>query len=60
MTVLEKFRAMCKRISKTEVQYNNLLEAVWINPKVRNIKCQYPDRKCEDCDLNIFFKPAKH
>lgn len=60
MTVLEKFRAMCRRISKTEVQYNNLLEAVWINPKVRNTECQYPDRNCEDCDLNKFFKPAKH
>ena len=60
MTVLEKFKAMCRRISKTEVQYNNLLEAVWINPKFRNTECQYPDRNCEDCNLNQFFKPAKH
>ena len=59
MTVLEKCRAMCRRLSKTETQYNNLLEAVWINPKVRNEECRHPELNCEECSLNRFFKPNK-
>lgn len=54
MTVLEKCREYCKRISTSEANYNELLERIYINPVVREKECSRPNTLCENCDLNIF------
>lgn len=54
MTVLEKCREYCKRMSTSEAHYQFLLSKVCINPQVRNQECSRPDCLCETCDKNKF------
>lgn len=54
MTVLEKCRDYCKRVSTSEDHYMFLLDNVHILPTVRNKECSRPERLCENCDLNKF------
>ena len=54
MTVIEKVRETCRRLSTSEEHYNFLLEKVCIYPEVRNKECSRPDCKCESCEVNRF------
>ena len=54
MTVLEKCREYCKRMSTSESHYMFLLEKIYIWPEVRNTECSKPDRLCENCEKNKF------
>jgi hypothetical protein len=56
VTVLEKCRDYCKRISSSEDNYKELLGRVWINPNVRNKECSHPEVLCENCELNRFIR----
>jgi hypothetical protein len=54
MTVLEKCRDYCRRMSTSEEHYQKLLLNVWINPDQRNKECSRPELLCENCSLNKF------
>ena len=54
MTILEKCREYCRRISSSEEHYQELLARVYINPAVRNKECSRPGVLCENCELNKF------
>ena len=54
MTVIEKVRETCRRLSTSEAHYNFLLEKVCIIPGHRNNECSKPDSKCDKCENNRF------